>query len=66
MDKERKAREEQLKKEEREKQKEGSADDMTVRLLREVPDEMKCLYSPVNVPCNKIKSNKYKEDPRSY
>ena len=41
MDKERKAREEQLKKEELEKQKEGSADDMTVRLLREVPDEMK-------------------------
>ena len=39
MDKEREAREEQLKKEEREKQKEGSADDMTVRLLREVLDE---------------------------
>ena len=39
MDKERKVREEQLKKEEREKQKEGSADDMT--LLREVHDEMK-------------------------
>jgi len=39
LDKEREAREEQLKKEEREKQKEGSADDMTVRLLREVLDE---------------------------
>ena len=39
MDKEREARQEQLKKEEREKQKEGSADDMTVRLLREVLDE---------------------------
>ena len=41
MDKERKVREEQLKKEERKKQKEGSADDMTVRLLREVHGEMK-------------------------
>jgi len=39
MDKEREAQQEQLKKEEREKQKEGSADDMTVRLLREVLDE---------------------------
>ena len=41
MDKEWKVREEQLKKEEREKQKKGSADDMTVILLREVHDEMK-------------------------
>jgi len=41
MDKERKAREEQLKKEEHEKQKEGSPDDMMVRSLREVLDEMK-------------------------
>ena len=41
MDKEREVREEQLKKEDREKQKEGSGDDSTVRLLREVHDEMK-------------------------
>jgi len=44
MDKERKVREEQLKKEERDKQKESSAEDMTVRLLREVMDEMKWFF----------------------
>ena len=44
MDKERKAREEQLKKEEHEKQKEGSPDDMMVRSLHEVLDEMKKVF----------------------
>ena len=40
MDKEREAREELLKKKERELRKEGRADDMTVALLREVFNEM--------------------------
>lgn len=44
MDKEREAREEILKKKERELRKEGSADDMTVTLLREVLDEMNVTY----------------------
>ena len=44
MDKERVVREEILKKEERELRKEGSADDMTVVLLREVLDEMNVTY----------------------
>ena len=44
MDKEREAREETLKKKERELRKEGSADDMTVALLREVLDEMNVTY----------------------
>ena len=44
MDKERAVREEILKKEERELRKEGSADDMTVVLLREVLDEMNVTY----------------------
>ena len=44
MDKERAMREEILKKKERELRKEGSADDMTVALLREVLDEMNVTY----------------------
>ena len=44
MNKEREAREEILKKKERELRKEGSADDMTVTLLREVLDEMNVTY----------------------
>ena len=40
MDKEREAREKILKKEERELRKEGSADDMTLAILREILDEM--------------------------
>ena len=44
MDKEREAREEILKKKERELRKEGSADDMTVTLLREVLDELNVTY----------------------
>ena len=44
MDKEKAVREEILKKEERELRKEGSADDMTVALLREVLDEMNVMY----------------------
>jgi len=44
MNKEREAREEILKKKERELRKEGSADDMTVTLLREVLDELNVTY----------------------
>ena len=44
MDKERTVREEILKKKERELRKEGSADDMTLALLREVLDEMNVTY----------------------
>ena len=44
MDKERAVREEILKKKERELRKEGSADDMTLALLREVLDEMNVTY----------------------
>ena len=54
MDKEREAQQEQLKKEEREKQKEGSADDMTVRLLREVLDETGLILLLLFVKWNKI------------
>ena len=44
MDKEREAREEILKKKERELRKEGSADDMTVAMLCEILDEKRQIW----------------------